>query len=66
MRKHLLAAGIVRDLLFDSVESLEIYIYFLDRKKMQYKILDKFTRDDGSIIIRIVCQYNSADLIRLD
>lgn len=66
MRKRLLAAGIVRDLEFDSAESLEIYIYFLDRKKLQYKILDKFTRDDGSIIIRIVCQYNSADLIRLD
>ena len=66
MGKWLLAAGIVRDLLFDSAESLEIYIYFLDRKKMQYKILDKFTRDDGSIIIRIVCQYNSAELIRLD
>lgn len=63
--KELLAAGIVRDLQFISEYALEIYLYSLDYNKKLYKILDKFTRDDGSVIIRIVQQYNDSPLIEL-
>ena len=65
MSKTLLAAGIVRDLEFDSSGSLEIYLYKLYHNKVLYQILDKFVRDDGSVIIRILQQYNSATLIQL-
>lgn len=65
MTKQVLAAGYVRDLLFESAYALEIYLYGLDHRKAQYKILDKFTRDDGSVIIRILQQYNNSPLIQL-
>ena len=64
MSKRLLAAGYVRDLMFDCSDSLEIYLYQLD-KRFHYKILDKFVRDDGSVIIRILQQYNASPLIQL-
>lgn len=65
MAKLLLAAGILRDIEFDSDVSLEIYLNTLDHRNVLYQIVDKFTRDDGSIVIRILAQYNNADLIRL-
>lgn len=65
MSKILLAAGVVRDLEFDSPGSLEIYLYKLDHNKVLYQILDKFVRDDGSVVIRILQQYNAARLIQL-
>lgn len=65
MSKSLLAAGIVRDLMFDCQESLDLYLYAMQYRKMSFEILDQMTRDDGSIIIRIVSQYNDADLIKL-
>lgn len=65
MAKKLLAAGYVRDLMFDNADSLELYLYDLNHKKLQHKILDKFVRDDGSVIIRILQQYNRAPLIEL-
>ena len=43
----------------------DLYLYDLDHKKRVYKILDTYTRKDGSIIVRILQQYNNADLIQL-
>lgn len=63
--KTLLAAGIVRDIAFRSSDDFDLYLYDLDLKKVVYIVLDTFTRDDGSIIVRIVQQYNGTDLIRL-
>lgn len=65
MSKKLLAAGIVRDLEFDSQESLNKYINRFELFGDQYKILDKFIRDDGTVIARIVTQYNDSNLIQL-
>lgn len=65
MSKILLAGGIVRDLEFDSADSLEIYLYKLDHNRVLYQILDKFARNDGSVVIRILQQYNAAPLIQL-
>lgn len=65
MSKKLLAAGIVRDLEFDCKDALDLYLYSMQQKKMKYEILDRLDRDDGSIIIRIVVQYNNAHLIVL-
>ena len=65
MSKRLLAAGIVRDLEFDSMDSLEVYLYQLQHKCIDYKSLETFERSDGSVIVRLLCQYNNADLIEL-
>ena len=65
MSKKLLAAGIVRDIEFDSEESLAMYIARLNLFLTKFYILDKHIRDDGTVIIRIVTQYNNSDLIQL-
>lgn len=64
--KEVLAAGIVQDLLFRNADCLQAYLYALDhRLDVAYVVLDKLTRDDGSVIIRIVKNYNGSDLIEL-
>ncbi len=63
--KTVLAAGIARDLLFCSKDALELYLYKLDHDGVEYKILDEFYREDGSVIVRIVQQYNFSPLINL-
>ena len=64
-RIQLLAAGIVRDLQFASMADLDLYLARLDGRKINYRVLQTFERYDGSVIIRIVQQYNDSDLIQL-
>lgn len=63
--KEILAAGIVRDIQFCSKYALDVYLYGLDQNKITYQILEQFNREDGSVIIRIVQQYNQSPLIEL-
>ena len=63
MSKRLLAAGIVRDLEFDSQYECDSYINRMSWKL--FKILDSFTRADGSVVVRLLTQYNDTDLIEL-
>ena len=63
--KELLAAGNVRDILFRSGEDLKNYILTLESRKQEYRILEQMDREDGSVIIRILQQYNTAPLIQL-
>lgn len=60
--KELLAGGLVRDLWFINEDTLQIYLAGL---YYEYKILDKYTRPDGSVIVRLLTPYNSAPLIEL-
>lgn len=62
--KIVLAAGVVQDLLFKDEEFLQIYLRNLDDRCVQHKVLEALRREDGSIIIRIVKQYNNSDLIQ--
>ncbi|MBQ2858600.1 MAG: hypothetical protein IJA45_01765 [Oscillospiraceae bacterium] len=64
-RKELLAAGYIRDVLFRNSDDCQVYIYDLDHGGVDYRILDSFNRDDGSVIIRILQQYNNCPLIEL-
>lgn len=64
-KKELLAAGYLRDILFWNPDDAQLYIYDLDHRGVDYKILDTCTRSDGSVIIRILQQYNNVDLIEL-
>lgn len=63
--KSLLAAGIVRDIEFRSSDVFDLYLYDLDHKNVVYKVLDTYVRPDGSMIVRILQQYNNLDLIQL-
>ena len=65
MSKILLAAGLVRDFEFSSAMELINYVNRLDRRGVQWEELDRFVRPDGTVIIRILSQYNNADLIQL-
>ena len=62
---RLLSAGIVRDLQFASVADLDLYLARLDGRKIRYEVLQTFEREDRSVIIRIVQQYNDTDMIQL-
>lgn len=65
MIKTLLAAGIVRDYEFLSIDDLDIHLYSLDHRKISYKVLETFERPDGTVLVRILQQYNSSPLIQL-
>ena len=64
-RKELLAAGYVKDFRFSDPGSLDLYLYQLAHRRIKFKILERCNSSDGSILIRIVLQYNDAPLIDL-
>ena len=64
-RFQLLSAGIVRDLLFFSVSDSELYLARLDGRKIRYEVLDTYERSDGTVIMRVVQQYNDSKMIQL-
>lgn len=65
MRKTILAAGIVRDILFPTITDLERYIESLEFKCIAYDEIGRIQRSDGQWIIRIVTGYNLSPLIEL-
>ncbi len=65
MGKKLLAAGIVRDIEFVSQYALDLYLNYNQSKWSDFKILDQFTRADGSVVIRLLTPYNNIELIEL-
>lgn len=65
MSKVVRASGLVRDIDFEPSGRLTQYLSALDRAGIAYKILDRFDRADGSVVVRIVSQYNHNDLIEL-
>ena len=53
---------IAHQLAVDEVKAeYENYKQQLDRRHIQHKILEEKTLDDGSIVIRIIKQFNSYD-----
>ena len=63
--KTILAAGIVRDIEFNSASSADLYLNKLRYNLVAYKILDSLNRSDGTVILRILTSYNNNDLIEL-
>ncbi len=41
-------------------EEVEQYKRSLERNRTQYRIIDKAVQEDGSIIIKVIKQYNSS------
>ena len=64
-RRELLAAGYLRDFRFCSMDELECYLQELDQKKTCYRVLETCPRPDGTVLVRILQQYNQSDLIQL-
>jgi len=64
-RRELLAAGLLRDFCFSCMSELDRYIDGLDDRKVSYRVIETFERPDGTVLCRILQQYNSADLIEL-
>lgn len=64
-KKQLLAAGIVRDFRFGCNADLDLYLNCLVYRRINYVILETSTCYDGSVLVRIVQQYNDVDLIDL-
>lgn len=64
-QKEILAAGIVRDIAFIDSGRADLYLFNLDHKKVKYQVLDSHRCNDGSVILRIVQQYNRSSLIQL-
>ena len=64
-KRELLAAGLVKDYRFIKEEEFELYMYDLDHKKIRYQILEKVTREDGTVLLRISVGYNQTPLIQL-
>lgn len=61
-RKELLAAGYIRDIQFRTSSDYEAYVSNI---RGEFKILETYKREDGSVITRILQQYNSAPLVQL-
>lgn len=64
-RKKVLSAGIVQSIMFPSMGDRNLYLKSLDGRKINYELVSTQELSDGSVIIRIVKQYNSCDLIKL-
>lgn len=64
-KKELLAGGIVRDFLFQDEAAYNEYLEELAYRGLEYKVLQREPSKNGTVLARIVTQYNNADLIRL-
>lgn len=62
--RELLAAGIIQDIKFHSAQTLFDYLDDLSDRGTSYEVLEQMSCDNGSVIIRIVKQYNNSELIQ--
>ena len=63
-KKELLAGGIVRDFLFWNEDAYNEYLEKLAYRGQEYEVLEREPSKNGTVLARIVTQYNNADLIR--
>lgn len=64
-KKELLAAGLIKDYRFINEDEYRLYIHELNCKKMRYQILERVTRENGTVLLRISLGYNQTPLIQL-
>lgn len=63
--KNLLAAGIVRDFRFNTVDAYRAYERVLISKCVCFSVLESRLCQDGTVLARFVQQYNENPLIQL-
>ena len=63
--KELLAGGIVRDFRFRNEAAYREYLNELNYSGREYEILQREPGKNGTVLARIVTQYNDAELIKL-
>ena len=63
--KEILAAGILRDIRFDSADRADCYLFELDHRNITYRVLESERCPDGTVILRVLQRYNDCDLIKV-
>lgn len=63
--KEILAAGILRDIRFASADQADLYLFALDHRNINYRCLESERCPDGTVILRMLQQYNDCDLIQV-
>ena len=65
-KRDLLAAGIVRDFRFRDEAAYQEYLEDLAYRGQEYEVLQREPSKNGTVLARIVTQYNDSDLIDLE
>lgn len=65
-KRELLAAGIVRDFRFRDDATYQEYLEDLAYQSTEYEVLQREPSKNGTVLARIVTQYNNTDLINLE
>ena len=64
-KRELLAAGLIKDYRFINDYEYRRYLDELNNKKMRYQILERVTKENGTVLLRISIGYNQTQLIQL-
>ena len=64
-KPSILAAGIVRDVLFATIDDLDRYIEKLEFNGVSYREVERYHHSTGMWILRVVTQYNNCELVEL-
>lgn len=64
-KASILAAGIVRDVLFASIDDLDRFIEKLDFNGINYCEVERRHGPNGMWVLRVVTQYNNCELVEL-
>lgn len=65
MENKVLAGGILLDIQFENEQEFEAYLDKLYNQGKEHKALYTYRRADGTVIIRILQQYNNSPLIKV-
>lgn len=64
-RRKVLASGCLKIFWFCCMDEFDSYLRKLERRKICYRVLESCPRLDGTVLVRILQQYNNADLIQI-
>ena len=64
-RQRVLAAGVVKDILFENIEALDGYLNKLEEHGTEHYVLETLEREDLTVIARIVSEWNYGELIKI-
>ncbi|MBQ8590650.1 MAG: hypothetical protein IJ486_09400 [Firmicutes bacterium] len=57
--KRIICACLEQTQTFETEHDYDVYIKGLERKEKRYKIVSKETNADGSLVAKVICEYNS-------
>ena len=60
--KRIIGACLEQTQILDTKEDYQTYIRGLERKRIHYKILDKQTRPDNTVVVQLLREYSNYSL----